>query len=158
MRNDEEQSRKPGASEVDPMQIDPAQPASEVTMALVFEALARGRHWELWIVQTAPTPTWPDLSQGFPERFARALQAHLDWLQQLEVDGTLLLSGPVDQDIGLGRGLTVLRAASRENAEAIVANEPMARAGYRNNTVSSWTVNEGSITVRVDLMANRVTI
>ncbi len=84
------------------------------------------------------------------------MHAHLNWPEQLEADGTLLLSGPVDQDLGLGRGLTVLRASSREAAEAIVADEPMVRAGYRNNTVRSWTVNEGSITVRVDLMANSI--
>jgi uncharacterized protein YciI len=138
--------------------IDPAQPASEATMAAVFEALGRGRHWGLWIVETTPTSTWPDLSQGFPERFAQALRAHLEWLGQLESDGTLLLSGPVDQDLGLGRGLTVLRAASREDAAAIVADEPMARAGYRDNSISSWTVNEGSITVRVDLMANQLVL
>jgi hypothetical protein len=138
------------------MQIDPTQPASEATMAGVFEALARGRQWELWIVETVPTPDWPDLAQEFPERFARALHAHLDWLEQLEADGTLVLSGPVDQDLGLGRGLTVLRASSRAAAESIVADEPLARAGYRTNTVHSWTVNEGSITIRVDLMANSI--
>ncbi len=138
------------------MHNDSSQPASEETMAAVFEGLARGRHWELWIVETVPTPDWPDLAQGFPERFAQALRAHLDWLEQREADATLLLSGPVDQDLGLGRGLIVLRAASRAAAEAIVADEPMARAGYRNNTVRSWTVNEGSITVRVDLMANSI--
>ena len=156
MPNEDESNSETSAPGWDPMQIDPAQPASEETMALVFEALARGRHWGLWIVDAAPTPTWPDLSQGFSERFAHALRAHLDWLEQLEADGTLLLSGPVDQDLAVGRGLTVLRAASRNDAEAIVANEPMARAGYRSNTVSSWTVNEGSITVRVDLMANQM--
>ena len=80
-------------------------------MAAVLEALARGRHWVLWIVETVPTPKWPDLSQGLPEQFARALSAHLGWLEQLEADGTLLLSGPVDEDVRLGRGLTVLRAA-----------------------------------------------
>jgi uncharacterized protein YciI len=138
------------------MQMDPSQPASEATMAGVFEGLARGRHWELWIVETVPTPDWPDLAQGFPERFAQTLRSHFDWLEQLEADGRLLLSGPVDQDVGLGRGLTVLRAASRAAAEAIVADEPLAKAGYRNNTVRSWTVNEGSITVRVDLMANSI--
>ncbi len=95
------------------MHNDSSQPASEETMAAVLEGLARGRHWELWIVETAPTPDWPDLAQGFPERFAQALRAHLDWLEQLEADGTLLLSGPVDQDLALGRGLTVLRASSR---------------------------------------------
>ncbi len=156
MQNEDGSNSETSAPDADPMQIDPGQPASEATMAVVFEALARGRHWGLWIVETAPTPTWPDLSQGFSERFAQALRAHLDWLEQLEANGTLLLSGPVDQDLGLGRGLTVLRAGSRDNAEAIVADEPMARAGYRSNTVSSWTVNEGSITVRVDLMANQM--
>ena len=36
-----------------------------------------------------------------------------------------------------------------------MADEPLARAGYRTNAVSSWTVNEGSITIRVNLMANQ---
>ncbi len=138
--------------------VDPAQPACEATMTALFDALARGRNWGLWVVNAAPTPAWPDLSEGFPERFAVALRSHLDWLERLEADGTLVLSGPVDQELGLGRGLTVLRAPSRESAEAILADEPMARAGYRGNTLSSWTVNEGSITVRVDLMANRATL
>lgn len=138
--------------------MDPSQPASETTVAAVLDALARGRGWALWIVETEPTSTWPDLSHGFPEPFARALRAHLDWLGGLEAEGTLVLSGPVDQELGLGRGLTVIRAPSRAGAEAVVADEPLARAGYRSNTLSSWTVNEGSISIRVDLMANRMTL
>ena len=54
------------------MPNDSSQPASEESMTAVFEGLARGRHWELWIVETAPTPDWPDLAQEFPERFAQA--------------------------------------------------------------------------------------
>ena len=138
--------------------MDPSPPASETTVAAVLEALARGRHWELFIIETEPTSTWPDLSHGFPERFARALRAHLDWLGGLEAEGVLVLSGPVDQDIALGRGLTVIRATSRADAEAVVADEPLSGAGYRRNTVRSWTVNEGSISIRVDLMANRITL
>jgi uncharacterized protein YciI len=145
-------------NETDPLTIDPAEPASDATLAAMFESLGRGRNWALWIVNATPTASWPDLAQGVPERFARALRTHLDWLEQLEASGSLLLSGPVDQDLALGTGLTILRASSRERAEAIVADEPMARAGYRTNAVSSWTVNEGSITIRVDLMANAVVV
>ncbi len=129
--------------------------ASDEVVAALAELLAKGRHLELWLLEVTPTDEWPDLSAGFPSRFADALHAHLEWLARLEDEGVLFLSGPVDQDLGLGRGLTVLRADGREQAEVIVADEPMARAGYRDNTIRSWTVNEGSITVRVDLMANR---
>jgi uncharacterized protein len=137
---------------------DTASSAREATMTAVVTELARARNWSLWILEGLPTEIWPDLSSDWPEAFAATLLAHLRWLERLERDGTLFLSGPVDQDRDLGRALTVFRAASREAAEALVADEPMARAGYRTNRVRSWTVNEGSISVRVDLFADEVVL
>ena len=137
---------------------DTASSAREATMTAIVTELARARNWSLWILEGLPTETWPDLSREWPEAFASALLAHLRWLERLERDGTLFLSGPVDQDRDLGRALTVFRAESREAAEALVADEPMARAGYRTNRVRSWTVNEGSISVRIDLFADEVVL
>ncbi|MCY4664862.1 MAG: YciI family protein [Acidimicrobiaceae bacterium] len=137
---------------------DGTAPASEETMAALGSELARMRNWQLWLLEMAPNANWPDLSAGFPEHFASTLLAHLKWLERLEQDGTLVLSGPVDLDAGLGPGLSVIRAGSREEAEALVADEPFSLAGYRDNTVRSWTVNEGSITVRVNLMANQIEV
>jgi hypothetical protein len=69
-----------------------------------------------------------------------------------------VLSGPVDQEVALGPALSVFRAPCREDAEALVADEPMSVAGYRTNTVRSWTVNEGSISLRVNLFADELLV
>jgi uncharacterized protein YciI len=37
----------------------------------------------------------------------------------------------------------IIRAKSREEAEAIAAREPYGAAGWRTNTVRSWQMNEG---------------
>lgn len=38
------------------------------------------------------------------------------------------------------------------------AGEPFHAAGLRRNTVRSWQVNEGTVTVRVDLLDGRGTL
>jgi uncharacterized protein YciI len=133
-------------------------PADEETMTALDAELGRMRNWQLWLLEMTPKDKWPDLSAGFPQDFATTLLAHLKWLEALEQEGKLVLSGPVDMDSGLGPGLSVIRAASREEAEALAATEPFAIAGYRDNAVRSWSVNEGSLTVRVNLMANEIVL
>jgi uncharacterized protein YciI len=137
---------------------DAAMPATQATLDLLVTELARGRNWQLWILEGVPTAAWPDLTTGFTEPFATALLAHLQWLERLEAEGTLVLSGPVDQDMALGPALSVFRASNREEAEALVADEPMSVAGYRINTVRSWSVNEGSISLRVNLFADELLV
>jgi uncharacterized protein YciI len=132
--------------------------ASEATLGSLLAELGRARNWQLWLLEGRPTDSWPEPGAEFTESFATALLDHLRWLERLESDGALVLSGPVDQDLSLGPSLSVFRAASREEATAMVANEPMAVAGYRTNSVRSWTVNEGSISVRVDLFADRFSL
>ncbi|MDG2438745.1 MAG: YciI family protein, partial [Ilumatobacter sp.] len=95
---------------------------------------------------------------GMPEHFAATLIEHLKWLEQLEADDALVLSGPIDLDTGLGPGLSIIRASTREQVEAMSSSEPFARAGYRTNAIRSWTVNEGSLNVRVRLMANKIVV
>jgi uncharacterized protein YciI len=138
--------------------IDDATAATKATLDALFAELARARNWQLWILEGVPTAAWPDLRDGFTEPFATALLAHLRWLERLEADGTLVLSGPVDQEVALGPALSVFRAPCREDAEALVADEPMSVAGYRTNTVRSWTVNEGSISLRVNLFADELLV
>lgn len=132
--------------------------ATEATLDRLMAELGRARNWQLWIVEGTPTEAWPDAGADFTEAFATALLAHLAWLERLEADGILVLSGPVDQEVALGPSLSVFRAPSREEAEQLVHDEPMAVAGYRTNTVRSWTVNEGSITLRVNLFADQLLV
>jgi hypothetical protein len=46
--------------------------------------------------------------------------------------------GPVD-------GIAIIRAHSRDQAEAIAANEPLHKAGWRINTVRLWELNMGAL-------------
>jgi uncharacterized protein YciI len=133
-------------------------PADEDTMAALGAELRRMRNRQLWLLEMTPNTTWPDLSAGFPQEFAATLLAHLKWLEALEQDGKLVLSGPMDLEAGLGAGLSVIRAESRDEVEALAQTEPFAVAGFRDNTVRSWTVNEGALTVRVNLMANEIVV
>ena len=137
---------------------DAATRATQATLDLLLAELARARNWQLWILEGVPTAAWPDLTTGFTEPFAAALLAHLRWLERLEADGTLVLSGPVDQEVALGPALSVFRASCREEAEALVADEPMSVAGYRTNSLRSWSVNEGSISLRVNLFADELLV
>lgn len=78
------------------------------------------------------------------------LDAHLAWLRSLEVDGTLVLSGPMSDDAP-GTGLTVLRASDAGAAEALMAGDPFVVAGLRTARVHRWRVNEGTIGITVSL-------
>ncbi|MEM9517115.1 MAG: YciI family protein [Actinomycetota bacterium] len=112
----------------------------------------------LYLIEMTPTSAWPDPDDPPTDSMMQHLVDHLHWLEAREQDGTLFLSGPIDADQGVGPGLAVLNVATREEAERLAADEPFARAGLRSNTVRSWTVNEGSITVNLKLFANAIDI
>jgi uncharacterized protein YciI len=79
------------------------------------------------------------------------LLEHLHYLIELERRGTLYASGPFFDDSGsiLGSSMTILRAGSREEAEAIAAADPLHARGIRTFAVQGWQVNEGSHTLTV---------
>jgi uncharacterized protein YciI len=71
----------------------------------------------------------------------------------LEKRGTLFASGPLTDGDGnfTGDGLTIIRAKSHKAAQSIADGDPFVRAEMRKAEVKRWTVNEGRITVQVDL-------
>jgi uncharacterized protein len=99
---------------------------------------------ELYVVLT--TPTRP-LSELLP-----LLPAHLNYMIDLEKRGTLFASGPflAGKDLLPGTGMTILRAGSFEEAEAIAGEDPLNKSGLRSYEVRTWQLNEGSFTVTVN--------
>jgi uncharacterized protein YciI len=102
---------------------------------------------DYWLVLSAPldTTTGADIERHVDE--------HIAWLLKLEADGVLFLSGPLvsGRGTGPGSGVTVLRAGTAAEAEAVAAADPFVIAGLRTFQVFGWRVNEGSIQIRLSL-------
>lgn len=85
------------------------------------------------------------------------LVAHLEYMIQLERDGKLFASGPLD----FGRssdGLTIVRTETIEEARAIALNDPFVINGMRSFRIREWTVMEGSISISVNFSDRSTTI
>ena len=94
------------------------------------------------------------LSKGgaAPEQLGAVLPDHLEYMIGLEKRGVLFASGPLTAGPGqpLGDGLTVLRAASEDDARTIAAADPFVVNKLRSFEVREWTVMEGSFGVRLN--------
>lgn len=71
------------------------------------------------------------------------LRAHLEYMIQLERQGTLFASGPLSGSPG--DGLSILRSASIEDARTIAMQDPFVIKGLRTFELREWTLMEGSI-------------
>ena len=87
------------------------------------------------------------------EQLLPVLKDHLLYLIGLEKKGTLFASGPLKDKNGTmtGAGITVVRVDSFEEAELIAYADPFVKAGLRKPTVHKWTINEGRISISLDL-------
>ena len=99
---------------------------------------------ELYVVLTTPTRPMSELLPLLPD--------HLHYMIKLEKRGTLFASGPflAGKDLLPGTGMTILRAGSLEEAEAIAQEDPLNSSGLRTFEVRTWQLNEGSFTVTVN--------
>lgn len=85
-------------------------------------------------------------------RMAELLPQHLDWAVAAERRGQLFASGPFavsEGAPGSAGGMTILRAGSQEEAEAILAEDPFIREKAVVATVRKWIVMEGGLTVTI---------
>ena len=99
---------------------------------------------EMYLIVTRPVRS--------PE-VAKRLGHHLAHQVDLEKRGILFAAGPF-YSRGSNTpeaGMFVLRANSFEEAEAIAMTDPFHAAGLRTFTIQKWRINEGSITVTVNL-------
>lgn len=79
-------------------------------------------------------------------RGAALLVEHLRYVFDLHDQNRLLAAGPLDRDLASRvDGVCIIRADSRDQAEAIAADEPFSKAGWRINTVRSWELNMGAL-------------
>lgn len=94
------------------------------------------------------------LSKGSatPEQLGKVLPEHLEYMIGLEKRGVLFASGPLTTAPGapVGDGLTVLRAASADEARTIAAADPFVANKIRTFEVREWTVMEGSFGVTLN--------
>ena len=86
------------------------------------------------------------------EQIIAALPQHLEYMIGLEKRGLLFASGPLTVEAGkpAGDGLTILRAASSEEARTIAAADPFVTSKLRTFEVREWTVMEGSLGLKVN--------
>ena len=108
---------------------------------------------QLYAIFTTPT--------GGIERILEGLAEHLAFQMQLEGEGVMYAAGPMwsdDERHWVGDGLVVVRAGSRDEAIAIAERDPMHRSGARKFTVRPWMINEGTMTVKLDMSSQSFTI
>lgn len=76
------------------------------------------------------------------------LREHLEFMVALEKRGVLFASGPLSG--APGGGLSILRAATMEEARAIAERDPFVVKGIRTFDLREWTVMEGSIGLTIN--------
>lgn len=109
--------------------------------------------FELYIVES--TPAKP------PEQMIEILPDHLAYQGEMESQGKLFLAGPLSDASGdemSGGGMIVYNASSLEEATQITESDPMHARGGRTFTIRRWLINEGSLSLSVNLSAQKVSL
>jgi uncharacterized protein YciI len=98
--------------------------------------------------------------EGGADKLPAHLPEHLEYMIANEKKGLVFASGPLAEPDGTqrGRGLTILRAASAEEARQIAEQDPFVRNGVRSFEIREWTVMEGSFGVSVNFSDQSVSI
>lgn len=119
----------------------------------VMQASSAMLQKQLYAIFTRPT--------GAIEAILAGMDEHLAFQVSLEKEGILYAAGPMwsdDEKTWEGDGLVVVRAGSRGEAVAIAERDPMHRSGAREFTVRPWMINEGTVTVRLDMSSQTFSI
>jgi len=92
---------------------------------------------------------WVIFSHGKGLDLKPYLADHLAYMIALEREGKLFASGPFG-DGTKGDGMTIVRAASEDEAREIALRDPFVVNGIRTFKIQAWTVMEGSLSVTVN--------
>jgi uncharacterized protein YciI len=71
------------------------------------------------------------------------IDEHLAFMNALEAAGTLFASGPLT-DVPF-EGMTIVRAATADDARAVLDQDPWVRKNLRTYTLRPWTLKEGAL-------------
>ena len=95
-----------------------------------------------------------------PEKLKPLLPAHLEYMIGLEKRGLLFASGPLSDGAGppSGAGLTILRAASADEARALAEADPFVVNGLRTYELKEWTIMEGTLGLKINLSDQSVEV
>jgi len=121
-----------------------------------YKALAKSRGalaHELYMVVSTPA--------GDPDKVKDTLPAHLAYQAEQEAKGALFLAGPLSDESGdqmEGMGLIIYRAESLDAARTLAENDPMHQTGARSFVLRRWMINEGSLSLNVQLSAQTVSL
>jgi uncharacterized protein YciI len=107
-----------------------------ITDAVVREQVGRQRWFWLLLLKRGPT------RNQAPADIERIQAAHLRHMFGLRQRGQLTLFGPVD-GAGTLRGIGVLTVPTREEAEALMADDPAVLAGRLRVEVRPWFAMPG---------------
>ena len=111
---------------------------SELVAPDVVESMLERQRW-FWLLLLKKGP-----NRGQDAATVERLQlAHLRHLFTLRERGVLTLFGPVDGDRTL-RGIGVLLVSTREEAEAMMARDPMVIAGRLRAEIRPWFTLPGA--------------
>jgi uncharacterized protein YciI len=98
-----------------------------------------------WLVSSVSTVPLSELAPHVPE--------HLAYVKELEVQGSVMLAGPIlsASDAPTGEGLLIVRASSADEARAIVEQDPFHKRNLRNFTIRKWQCNVGCLPIKLFL-------
>lgn len=86
----------------------------------------------------------PNSGTGTLDERRAAQAAHMANIQRLADEGKLLVAGPF-MDGGDWRGIFIFKCASLEEAQALVASDPLIKDGRLRAEIHPWLTMKGSI-------------
>ena len=93
--------------------------------------------------------------KAYFEDHRASFDEHLEWLRQIEADGTMFAAGVLKDETGWdGSGMAIIRAASYDEAVKVGEAEPFHRAGVRKNTIQGWVMNEANFQFTLKVIGN----
>ena len=114
---------------------------------------------QLYLLKMNAIKPFADPMKAYFEDHREAFDAHLEWLRQIEADGTMFASGVLKDETGWdGSGMAIIRAGSHDEAVRIAESEPFHMAGVRKNEIQGWVMNEANFRFSLKLMNQEIEV
>lgn len=112
---------------------------------VVSQKPGMGQKLHLWVIVTRNVAPIEAIRAVVPEHLAHQVM--------LEKQGILFGAGPLSNETGerTGTGLILIRAADAVEARRIADSDPLHAQGLRSYTLQQWSMNEGRISISLDL-------